>query len=135
MNRRLVPFVMVALTGLMFLTVGLLTAQDTPEEIMIFNKDYKRKLYKPVRFAHLEHAEDYGIECNECHHNYQGGENVWQEGNPVKNCIACHNPNRKQAKVHRLVFAYHFNCKKCHKEAESGPIECKECHTKIRPGT
>ena len=135
MNRTLVPLVMVALTGLIFLAADLLTAQDLPEEIMIFNKDYKRKLYKPVKFQHLEHTEDYGLECDQCHHNYQDGENVWQEGDQVKNCIACHNPNKKQGKVHRLVFAYHLNCKKCHKEAESGPIECKECHTKIRPGT
>ncbi len=135
MDKRLISFMMVVLGCLMFVGAGLLIAQDIPQKIMIFNKGYKRKLYKPVSFPHLEHAEDYGIECERCHHNYQGGKNVWQEGDPVKNCAACHNPNRKQGKVPRLVFAYHFKCKKCHLEAESGPIECKDCHSKIRPGT
>ncbi len=134
MNRRLILPMLVALGCLMSLAAGLLIAQDILQEIMIFNKGYKRKLYKPVRFLHLEHAEDYGIDCNRCHHKYQGGKNVWQKGDPVKNCVACHNPNKKQGKVPRLVFAYHFKCKKCHRETGSGPVECKDCHSKIRPG-
>jgi hypothetical protein len=33
--------------------------------------------------------------------------------------------------VYRLVFAYHFSCKKCHQEYEAGPVACEDCHTKI----
>ena len=132
--KRLLISFPVALAGILFLLGGTtLTAGDMPEEIMIFSKGYKRKLYKPVRFTHLVHAEDYGVSCDECHHDFKDGENIWQEGDPVRNCVACHNPAKKQGKVHRLVFAFHFNCKKCHKENESGPRECKECHTKNKP--
>jgi hypothetical protein len=42
----------------------------------------------------------------------------------------CHKPTKRQGKVVRLQFAYHFSCKKCHKEVESGPIDCTECHKK-----
>ena len=121
---------MVALAGLMFVGVGSIPAEDVPDEIMIYSDGYRRKLYEPVRLTHLVHVEDYGIDCNECHHDYKSEENVWQEGDPVKKCVVCHNPNKKQGDVHRLVFAFHFNCKNCHQENESGPRECKECHTK-----
>jgi len=131
MTKRILRLLFIAFTSLMFLTIGLLTAEEMPEEIKIYNEGYKRKVYKPVLFTHLVHSEDYGIECSNCHHNYQDGENVWEEGDPIQKCIACHSPTKKQGEnVHRLVFAYHFNCKNCHKENESGPIECKECHTK-----
>lgn len=131
MTKRILVLLIAVFTSLLFLTIGLLTAVEMPEDIKIYNEGYKRKLYKPVFFPHLVHAEDYLIDCFECHHSYKGGENVWEEGDPVQKCIACHSPTKKQGeKVHRLVFAYHFNCKKCHKEIESGPIECKECHTK-----
>ena len=125
-------FVLVTLFGFAFLLDTAFTAQEgknIPEEIMIFNKGYRRKVHGPVRFTHLAHIEDYGIECTECHHTYRNGKNVWKEGDPVKKCIACHSPVKKQGKnVPRLVFAYHFKCKNCHRENESGPIKCKDCH-------
>jgi hypothetical protein len=130
MDKRLFTLLTFAMVGFVLIAVGTLTAEDMPEEILIATKGYKRKVYKPVRFTHLTHVEDYGIECIECHHDYKDGENVWQEGDPVKECVDCHNPNRRQGKLPRLVFAFHFNCRKCHKENESGPIECQECHTK-----
>ena len=130
MDKKLLTFLSVAIAGFVFLAVGTLTADDMPEEIQIASKDYKRKIYKPVKFTHLIHVEDYGLDCNECHHDYKEGENVWEEGDTVQKCVVCHSPNMKQGDVHRLVFAFHFNCKKCHKENESGPRECAECHTK-----
>ena len=134
MTKRMLMLLIVVFTSLMFLTIGLLTAEEIEEEseeINIHNEGYKRKLFKPVLFTHLVHNEDYGIDCDECHHDYKGGENIWEEGDSVQNCVACHSPIKKQQKnVHRLVFAYHFNCKKCHIENEAGPVECKECHTK-----
>ena len=130
-DKRLLSFFSVAIAGFLFFAVGPLPADDMPEEIQIASKGYKRKIYKPVIFTHLIHVEDYGVECNECHHDYKDGENVWEEGDPVKKCGVCHSPRKKQGNVHRLVFAFHFNCKKCHKENESHPRECTECHTKI----
>lgn len=130
MKRNWLTLVMIVLSCLVFIATGTLTAEDIPEDIMIDSDGYKRKLFKPVEFTHLVHVEDYGIECNECHHDYKSGENVRQEGDPVKKCVVCHNPSKKQGQVHRLVFAFHFNCKTCHNENEGGPKECKECHTK-----
>lgn len=131
MFKRLLTLLTVAIAGFVLIAVGTLTAEDMPKEILIESKGYKRKIHKPVKFTHLIHIEDYAIECNDCHHDYKDGENVWKQGDPVNKCGVCHNPDRKQGKVHRLVFAFHFNCKKCHKENESGPIECQACHTKI----
>jgi hypothetical protein len=130
MDKRWLTLLMVAFIGLNLFAVGTPTAQDAPEEIMIHSEGYKRKVFKPVKFTHLVHVEEYGIECNECHHDYKEGENVWEEGDPVLKCGLCHNPKKKQGDVHRLVFAYHFNCKTCHKQNEAGPMECKECHAK-----
>ena len=133
MNTKTAIFFLFALIGLIFLLEEIPTAQEQeemPEEITIYTKEYRRKLFKPINFNHQEHADDYGIECNECHHDYKDGKNVWEEGNPVKKCIVCHNPKKKQGRVHRLAPAYHFNCKKCHKENNAGPVKCEECHTK-----
>jgi hypothetical protein len=130
LKNRLLTHLSVTLTGLVFLGTGFLTAEEVPDKIKIYNEGYRRKLYEPVDFPHAAHAEDYGIACDECHHNYQNGKNVWQEGDPVKRCIVCHNPNKAQGKVVRLVFAYHFKCRNCHRENGAGPVECSDCHTK-----
>ena len=130
MRLSLCRYLLLIIGSALVLLAVPLTAQDIPEEILIESEGYRTKLYQPVEFTHLVHVEDYGIECAECHHDYKGGENVWQEGDPVKKCSLCHSPVGKQGDVHRLVFAFHFNCKRCHKENESGPMECGECHTK-----
>jgi hypothetical protein len=129
-NRLFLVLPVVAFAVLMFILFGTPAVGESPDTLMIYNEGYNRKLYEPVLFTHLEHVEDFGIECTDCHHDYKDGENVWQEGDPVRKCAACHNPKKKQGTVHRLVFAFHFNCKKCHKDNEAGPIECKECHKK-----
>jgi hypothetical protein len=133
MKKIFLTLLVAGLAGLILVGGGPPRAEEekeAPEEIMIHNKGYRRTLFEPVRFTHQVHNEDYGIDCSECHHNYQGGENVWQEGDPVQKCDVCHSPKMKQGDVPRLLFAYHFECRKCHKENDSGPIECKECHTK-----
>lgn len=130
MNRVLAGLLTACLLGLVPVASTGVEAQDLPGQIMIENEGYRRKLYQAVPFPHLSHAEDYGIECNACHHKYQDGKNVWQEGDPVVKCAVCHNPKKGQGKVLRLVFAYHFNCRTCHMENDSGPKDCGECHTK-----
>lgn len=127
-GRLLLVFMMLIIP--VWMLSDLAMCQDPPEEIMINNSGYRRKVHGGVAFPHLAHSEDYGFECKECHHEYKKGENVWEEGDPVKRCIVCHNPKKKQGRVPRLQFAYHFSCRKCHREIESGPIECKECHQK-----
>ena len=136
MNRKLLTTLLVALTGLLFLAVGVLVAADVPDEITIQNTGYKRDKKGPVHFSHKKHHADYKLACTECHHNYENGKNVWKEGDPVKPCKQCHNPLKKQGKVPKLQIAYHKNCKNCHKHLakagkKAGPYKkCSQCHQK-----
>ena len=137
MNRKLLSFLMIALTGLVFLTVGVLTAADVPDEVTIENEGYKKDKKGPVKLSHKKHSEEYKVACTDCHHYIQDGKNVWKEGDPVKKCGECHNPLKKQGKVMKLNIAYHKNCKNCHKalikegKSKNAPFKkCNQCHQK-----
>ena len=138
MKRKFVVGLMVALTGLLFLAVGVLTAAEAPKppkEILINDKGFKRIIKGPVKFPHKLHI-DQKLACTECHHNYENGKNVWKEGDPVKPCIDCHNPLKKIGKIPKLQNAFHKKCKTCHKHLakagkKSGPYrKCNQCHQK-----
>ena len=125
--------------GLLFVLVGTSTVaeeeQSIPDEIIIDNKGYKPDRKGPVRFSHLSHIEDYEVSCDQCHHEYQDGKNVWKKGDPVKKCISCHSPLKSKGKVKKLSTAFHRNCKTCHRRAlredisEEAPFKsCYDCH-------
>ena len=123
--------------GFVLLSTGIITAdeQEPPEEIVLEGKEYKTNRKGPVTFTHLNHAEDYEIACNKCHHEYKDGKNVWEEGDPVKKCAACHDPNKNQGDVKKLSIAFHKNCKGCHQnlaikgETKDAPYrQCTDCH-------
>ena len=111
-------------------------AQEIPDEILIENKVYRTDRKGAVYFSHTEHAEGYAVDCNACHHDYQDGQNVWQEGQPVQKCSVCHDPIKRNGKVRKLNIAYHKNCKSCHQKlAREGGTEapyrqCTDCHSK-----
>jgi hypothetical protein len=139
MKTKFTVGLMVALTGLLFLAVGVLTAAEAPkppDKILINNKGFKRILKGPVLFQHKKHSVDYKLACTECHHNYENGKNVWKEGDPVKPCRDCHNPLKKVGKIPKLQNAYHKDCKNCHRDLakagkKTGPFKkCNECHEK-----
>ncbi len=144
MDKKFLTLVVVAFTGLFFMTVGVLTAADkattkcadVPDEIVIQNKGYTKDKKGPVKFSHKKHHEDYKLACTACHHTFKDGKNVWKEGDPVKKCSQCHDPVKKQGKVSKLASAYHKNCKDCHKELakagkKTGPYKkCNKCHEK-----
>lgn len=110
--------------------------QEVPDEIYIENKVYRTDRKGSVYFSHIEHAEGYVDNCNACHHDYQDGKNVWQEGQPVQKCSVCHDPSKRNGKIRKLNIAYHKNCKGCHQKlAKQGGTEapyrqCTDCHTK-----
>jgi DnaJ-class molecular chaperone len=119
--------------GLIFLAAGVLTATDVPEKIVIDNKGYSKDIKGPVNFNHLKHSKDYNVACTECHHEYKDGKNIWKEGDPVKSCITCHNPEKTQGNVPRLMMAFHTKCRDCHKKSgkEAAPSsKCNDCHAK-----
>lgn len=136
MNKKLLTVLLVALTGLLFLAVGVLVAADVPDEVIIQNTGYKQDKKGAVHFSHKKHHADYKVACTECHHNYENGKNVWKEGDPVKPCKDCHDPLKAQGNVPKLQNAFHKNCKNCHRDLakagkKSGPFKkCNDCHQK-----
>ena len=87
-----------------------------------------------VMFPHEFHMGE--IDCMECHHDMQNGENVLdeydlEEDNPDILCGACHNPKEK---IERME-AFHYQCVGCHNNYKmtadpTGPTMCGECHKK-----
>lgn len=64
-----------------------------------------------VVFPHLEHIDDFGIECQECHHEV--------------NATALNMPHEK------YFDDFWIECGVCHHdgdEPEQGPIACSSCH-------
>jgi predicted CXXCH cytochrome family protein len=122
---------------LSFWTFAEQASKEPPEEMMLDNTCYKSDLKGPVPFSHLNHSEDYDIACNQCHHVYENGENVWREGDPVDKCSSCHSPLESKGEVKKLKLAFHKSCKGCHKRmvkegiAEDAPYRrCNDCHQK-----
>ena len=107
-----------------------LYAQES--EITIDNASaYSSKNRRAVYFSHENHMEIY--DCLDCHHDYQNGENVLDEGELEEDgnakCAACHS---KDASI-GLKTAYHRQCMGCHRlvnkqDAEGLPITCQDCH-------
>jgi len=104
-----------------------------------FRIDYRDKFEKTlkttVELSHKKHHEDYKVACTGCHHVYEDGKNVWQQGDHVQKCIECHSPNREEAKAKNVLDlrnAFHKNCQSCHKDAlkegKKAPVKCAECH-------
>ncbi len=140
MNKKWTTLFIVFCTGLMFITVGALTAAEKvepPDEVTIENEGYKTDKKGPVKLDHKKHNKEYKVACADCHHEYKDEKNVWKEGMPVKKCAECHNPLKKEGKTLKLNVGYHKNCKTCHKKivkedpAKKAPFKkCTECHQK-----
>ena len=110
--------------------------QEVPDEISINNAVYKTDRKGSVLFSHSEHADGYVESCDGCHHEYKDGQNIWEEGQPVKKCFSCHDPSKRDGRTRKLNIAYHKNCKGCHRElAREGGTQapyrqCTDCHEK-----
>ncbi len=136
MKKRILTVISVIFIVFMFITVAVLTATDAPDEAVIENEGYKNDKKGGVKLSHKKHNTDYGVACTECHHEYKDGKNIWQEGAPVKKCVGCHDPEKKQGNADKLQTAFHTNCKDCHKEKEkagkkNAPYKkCSDCHAK-----
>jgi len=83
-------------------------------------KEPERKVYETahadgpvVTFFHKNHAQSYGLTCNECHRN--------------ESCVACHyQGQRPLAVVAAAADAMHHKCAACH-DIQS-PQACSKCH-------
>lgn len=110
-----------------------------PEVIVIHSQVWPEKKYEDSKFPHKKHASEFQVPCKDCHHLYENGGNVWEEGDPVAKCESCHtSPKTGKAlkdaspeeQKRSLYNAFHRNCLNCHKEEAKGPTKCIECHPK-----
>ncbi|MBN2333416.1 MAG: cytochrome c3 family protein [Deltaproteobacteria bacterium] len=104
-----------------------------PETIVLNNLETFTKKERPaVLFPHERHLN--ALECADCHHRYEKGENVLdedtlEEGNAEIRCAHCHNWKARQG----LRQAFHRSCTGCHKVMAAagkttGPRTCGGCH-------
>ncbi len=124
---------------------GMVMAADKgPETITMDSKVFSKHKKSLVTFSHQKHNVDYKVACDDCHHVYKDGKNVWKEGNEVKKCECCHTGAKapKEPKLSKkeqikgyMYSAIHENCKGCHKAAKkdgkAAPTKCGECHPKV----
>jgi hypothetical protein len=125
--------------GLLLAAVSLLGARlgsltEPAGDIWLNLKLNRPRERPPVRFSHARH-EAGRIGCEQCHHDFQGGRNLWRRGVPVKKCQACHGP-RVQDRRLDIKNAFHRQCKGCHLKLRlarrtAGPVQCRDCHRRI----
>ena len=115
-----------------------------PAEIVLLSALWEISTRGGVRFTHEKHIKDHRITCDECHHVYEKGKNVWKEGASVKKCEGCHDePTSKGEKKlppddqkRNLKLAFHKNCRTCHRKIKkedprtNAPTTCGKCHEK-----
>jgi hypothetical protein len=136
MRKRILFLSAVIASMALFAGVGFIVATDVPDELSIKSDAFPKFKKGAVKFSHKKHNMDYKVACNECHHVYDGGKNVYKEGDPVQKCQACHDPVKSEGEVKKLMLAFHGNCQGCHKELKkagknTGPTtKCNDCHEK-----
>ncbi len=122
--------------------VVVVAADKAPEMIILKSKLWPNPTKANLEFSHKKHNEEYKIACNQCHHVYQDGKNVWKEGDPVKLCDACHTEptiegEKKLAPDQQklnLKLAFHNECLGCHQKLKKekpdtkAPVVCAGCH-------
>ncbi len=129
--------VVLALTLGVMLAVALgiaYAATEMPKEDILIKSDvFKDRKKSGVMFPHGKHKE---FGCDQCHHVYKDGKNVFKEGDEVQKCGACHK-EKKTDGVPKLYKAAHDQCLDCHRKLrkergkdKSGPTSCKDCHPK-----
>jgi hypothetical protein len=76
-------------------------------------------------FDHDVHSEDYGISCNDCHHNYYE-----EDGGEPELCSDCHEPGVSDEYMLGRTEAFHQQCIGCHEDngVTPGQTDCASCH-------
>ena len=106
--------------AILFLATGIICYASFPPPVP---KEPVRLMFKnaagKVLFGHSTHAENYDLSCVDCRHNIEDEE--------VYNCSECHESTGDEAMPGR-ADAFHTQCKGCHENAGTGPVECNSCH-------
>ncbi len=76
-------------------------------------------------FDHEVHSADLGLECNECHHNYDE-----EDGGEPQLCSDCHEPGVEDDFMMGRTQAFHAQCIGCHEDSDvtPGQDDCASCH-------
>ena len=139
-RKKLVSCVILATLAIFMAAFVVMAQQKAPETITI--KEFPNPTKAAVEFHHQKHNTDYKIACDQCHHKYQDGKNVWKEAEPVEKCNKCHTeltvegekklpPDQQKL---NLKLAFHNECQGCHlkmkKEnpATKAAVTCTTCH-------
>ncbi|WP_320009347.1 cytochrome c3 family protein [Maridesulfovibrio sp.] len=114
MKNRYIPITLIVAVLAVAAAAGFLfppAVQESPARVVMDNSGGR------VIFAHSVHAEEYGYECSDCHHDDIGQEK------PIA-CGTCH-PVAFDAKFrveHQKNFPSDQACLRCHDEVPSGPL-------------
>lgn len=128
MPKQRTWILLITLAAFLFLPFFALSESGKGDIMLINNDGYKNKKKGPVPFTHDDHSESYGFSCDECHHVYEMGRNIWEEGDEVQRCKDCHDPRESKGKVSKLQIAFHNKCKDCHKETGSDTAPYRTCY-------
>jgi len=87
--------------------------------------EYVPAFGKGGRFNHDMHSDDYGLSCNDCHHDYNE-----EEGGTPQMCSDCHEKGAGDDFMLGRVEAFHKQCIGCHEESgvTPGKNDCAGCH-------
>jgi hypothetical protein len=127
---------MIVFLSALFALPSALADAESPDKVMINNDGYQPDRKGPVHFSHAAHTGNYDIRCEVCHHEYEDGVNIWQEGDVVLSCNECHEADTEDSGMLRLKMAYHKSCQGCHKKeplrvSGAAPYNrCNVCHQK-----
>ena len=144
MKKRSLFVLTAAALGVVFLFAVVYATQQAADTMTMNSGVYEEHTKGLATFNHKKHNVDYKIACNDCHHVYKDGKNVWKEGDEVQKCEACHKEASlpkgeqcsKEEKIKRFhKDALHANCKGCHKKIEDPEkkktlTKCTACHPK-----
>jgi hypothetical protein len=148
MKKQALLILTISAMGVAFLFAGVYATQAVCDTITMESPLFEKHKKGLVAFTHKKHNADYGIPCRDCHHVYKNGKNVWQEGDEVQKCSACHSEAKaprakpgeptlsKEEKIEKYYYsAIHENCMGCHKTLKkegkpTGPAACSGCHPK-----
>jgi hypothetical protein len=139
-RRKLVSCAVLVTLAVFIAAFAVMAQQKPPENITI--KEFPNPTKGPVEFPHLKHNVDSKIACDQCHHKYQDGKNLWKEGDPVEKCNKCHTeltvegekklpPDQQKL---NLKLAFHNKCQGCHQKMKKenpnskAALTCTTCH-------
>ena len=89
------------------------------------DSEYVPALGPKGMFNHDAHSGDYGLSCNDCHHNYTEGDTSGPDP-----CTACHLPGMGDEDMPGEKAAFHQQCIGCHENLgiSPGAKDCSACH-------